>query len=89
MLLTGDLGNRVGMAQDYNNIGVELSNLGNYQEALEYHNKASAIDEDLGNRVGMAQDYNNIGNVFYSLGNYHNYQEALNTIIKLGLLMKI
>ena len=39
-----ELGNRVGMAQDYTRIGNVLSNLGNYQEALEYHNKASAID---------------------------------------------
>ena len=43
--------------------------MGNYNEALEYHNKALEIDEkDLNDRVGMAIDYNNIGTCTFEYG---------------------
>ena len=55
------LDHRVGMAKDYNNIGLVPSGMGNSQEALDYHKKALEIDEGLDDRVGMARDYANIG----------------------------
>ena len=49
--------------------------MGNYQQALDYHNKALETNEDLNDRVGMAKDYNNIGTVYFSI--MGNYQQAL------------
>ena len=51
-----------------------LRNMGNYQQALDYHNKALEIHEDLNDRVGMGRDYANIGNGLKNMG---NYQQAL------------
>jgi tetratricopeptide (TPR) repeat protein len=43
-----------GMARDYTNIGLVLSNMGNNKEALDYHKEALEIDKGLNDRVGMA-----------------------------------
>ena len=43
------------MAKDYTNIGIVLSNIGNNQEALNYHKKALEITINLNDRVGMAK----------------------------------
>ena len=49
-----DLNDRVGMARDYRNIGIGTTIIwATYSEALDYHNKALAIDENLNDRVGM------------------------------------
>ena len=45
--ISEELNDRVGMARDYTNIEAVLSNMGNYQEALVYHNKALNIFLDL------------------------------------------
>ena len=55
------------MAIDYGNIGLVLSNQGNYDQALEYHKKALAIHEQLQDKVEMAKDYRNIGSAFVSM----------------------
>ena len=49
------------MAMDYTHIGLVLSNQGIHDQALEYHEKALAIDKELNDRVGMSKDYRNIG----------------------------
>ena len=46
-----ELNDMVGMAADYNNIGIVLSNMGNSPDALTYHKKALEIDENLNDRV--------------------------------------
>ncbi len=64
------------MAQTYNNIRLVEENLGNFQKASEYHEKALEIRiQSLGiHHVDVALTYNNMGNVEESLG---NYQKAL------------
>jgi tetratricopeptide (TPR) repeat protein len=51
-------------------LGLIFEILGIYGKALEFHNKALAINEHLQDRVGMAKDYGNIGNVLHERGNY-------------------
>ena len=59
-------------------LGLILWDLGMYGKALEFHNKALAIDEKMNNRVGMAKGYMNIGNVLTYQGNYDQALEYHN-----------
>jgi tetratricopeptide (TPR) repeat protein len=52
----------------YSNIGRAYKQLGQYQKALEYHEKALAINKEIGDRNGEAAGYNNIGTIYYSIG---------------------
>ena len=76
LAINEELNDRVGLANDYSNIGNVLRNMGKYQEALDSHNKALKIHEELNNRVGLAGDYNNIGLVLDDMG---RLQEALDS----------
>ena len=51
--------------------------MGNYPQALNYHNKALEIHENLNDRVGMAIDYANIGFVLKEL---NKRKEALESV---------
>lgn len=59
-------------ARSYNNIGVVYSNLGDYDKALEHHNKALEIEKALlgENNSDTANSYNNIGAIYKDLGKY-------------------
>jgi tetratricopeptide (TPR) repeat protein len=59
-------------AMSYNNIGNVYDDLGDYDKALEYHNKALEIRKSvLGeNHPDTASSYDNIGIVYRNLGDY-------------------
>lgn len=63
-----ELGNKLGMANAYGNIGVVLRQMGQPKEALESHQKALEIHTELGNKLGMANDYGNIAIALSFLG---------------------
>ena len=48
------------MTRDYSHIGAVYRYKGLYDEALQYHKKALAIDEELNDKVGMAINYGRI-----------------------------
>ena len=73
--LEGDL------AASYNNIGVVYDCQGDYQKALEFHDKAREIEERLELEVELATSYNNIGSAYHSQG---NCQKALEFFSKGG-----
>ncbi len=65
----------------YNNIGLVYRSLAQYDQALEFHNKALEICEEVQYPEGQAKIYNNIGMVYSSIGDYaqalYNYKKAL------------
>ncbi|MBK8658484.1 MAG: tetratricopeptide repeat protein [Bacteroidetes bacterium] len=67
-----------------NSIGRIHKNLSNYPLALEYYNKALAINEQIGNKAGVAADTGNIGQVHINLSDfpraleYHTRSLAIN-----------
>ena len=63
------LDDKVGIGNDYTNIGIAYRGLGDYKKALEYYDKAESIHIDHDN-VGLGKDYTNIGIAHYGLGNY-------------------
>ena len=68
----------------YNNLGTVRLDLGDFQEAKQYYEKALNIrTEQLGsNHVGVAMCYDNLGNVHANLGHIQQakqyYENALN-----------
>ena len=54
----------------YGNLGNAFDSLGNFQKAIEYHEKHLKIAKEVGDvsREGMA--YGNLGNAYQSLGNF-------------------
>jgi class 3 adenylate cyclase len=63
-------------------------NLSDYAKALEYYQKALAINEELGNKPGIAINLGNIGNVYNHLSDYAKaleyFEKALSINEELG-----
>lgn len=63
------------------NMGIIHRNLGNYEEALKYNNRALHICREIGNKYREGRHLTNISNVYIDLGDYEKalmyYQEAL------------
>jgi tetratricopeptide (TPR) repeat protein len=58
--------NRVGLAGGYGNIGIVYRNMGNYEQALNYHNKALEIDTKLNDIVVLAKNHYNEFSVIWN-----------------------
>jgi CHAT domain-containing protein/Tfp pilus assembly protein PilF len=75
------IGDRDGVADTLNNIGVVHSNQGNYAQALENFQRSLAISEALGDKTGVSLALGNIGGVLSNQGNYaqalEHYQKSL------------
>ncbi|MBK9247042.1 MAG: tetratricopeptide repeat protein [Ignavibacteria bacterium] len=65
----------------WNIIGNVHVSLGNYDNALEFFNKALAINEEIGSKNGIAHNLGNLGNVYHNLSDYTQaltfFQKAL------------
>jgi tetratricopeptide (TPR) repeat protein len=64
------VGDQLGVAMAYNNIGEVYRAQGEYAQALEWYGKSVAITEKLGDQAGLAPTYNNIGFVYKARGEY-------------------
>ena len=88
LVIRTEIGDRVGEAADYGNLGTVFHSLGQYDKAKEYHQKALVIRTEIGDREGVAADYGNLGAVFHSLGQYDKakeyHQKALNIRTEIG-----
>jgi tetratricopeptide (TPR) repeat protein/CHAT domain-containing protein len=69
------------------NIGVLFENRGNYDEALDHHQRSLKIVEDLGDMAEIARSLHQIGNLHYLRGNYDaaldHYQRSLRILEEL------
>ena len=61
------------VAESYNNLGGVYQDLGQYNEAKEYHEKALIIKKEIfgGEHDQVAASYNKLGSVFQALGQYN------------------
>ncbi|HKL07556.1 MAG TPA: tetratricopeptide repeat protein [Bacteroidales bacterium] len=75
-------GNRLKMAQAYNNLGIVSRAMNNYPQAINYYNDAMAIYQEFNDTNSLNSVYNNLGvinehlNLFSQALNY--YQKSLN-----------
>ena len=56
------------------NLGNAFKSLGQFQEAIEYHEKRLAIAKEVGNRAGEGRAYSGLGSAYNRLG---QFQEAI------------
>lgn len=70
------LGDKMGMAQPLNNIGLTHKAQGNYARALDYFQRSFKLGTELGDKVLLGTALNNIGLVHSSQGNYVQALEA-------------
>ena len=54
----------------YCNLGNAYHSLGDFQRAIEYHEKHLSIAKDVGDKAGEGSAYGNLGNAYYSLGDF-------------------
>ena len=63
------MGDRSGEGWAYGNLGNAYQCLGNFQKAIEYHEKQLKIAKEVGDRSGEGQAYGNLGSANQRLGN--------------------
>ncbi len=64
-----ELGNKPGISDANNNIGMVYYYMGKYDKTIEFYKKSLKIDEELGSKSGVALSYNNIGSVYDGIAN--------------------
>lgn len=92
-------GDKGGMANGYNNLGVIYKNRGNFEKAIEHFRKTASLRQDLedqltdpdrkrNNTEKLGQAYNNQGNIYYQFGDYSRaieyYRKALGYFESIG-----
>ena len=72
-------------AKAYNCLGIVYDNLGDYDEALKYYNKALKIDKEVFGEEHpyTAMSYLNIGGTYYKLGEYNDALKHYNKALKI------
>ena len=63
-----------GEGSAYGNIGIAYQSLGNFKQAIKYHQKCLQMAKDLGDHAGEGRAYGNLGNAYQSLG---DFQQAI------------
>ena len=75
-----EVGDRAGEGSSYGNLGNAYYHLGDFKNAIEYHQLDLNIAKELGDRAGEGRAYGNLGNAYQSLGDfkqavkYHNQE---------------
>ena len=67
--------NRPGEGKAHCNLGIAQTSLGNFQKAIEYHEKRLKKAKEEGDRSGEGRAYGNLGNAYRSLGNFQKAEE--------------
>ena len=68
MKIAKEIGDRAGEGGAYGNLGISYRSVGDYQKAIEYHEKRLKIAKAIGDRAGEGRAYGNLGNAYQSLG---------------------
>ena len=64
MKIAKEIGDRAGEGRAYGNLGNAYHSLGDYQKAIEYHEKHLKIAKEIGDRAGEGRAYGNLGNAY-------------------------
>ena len=74
------------VAASYNNLGIVYQDLGQYNEAKEYYEKALIIKKKIfgEEHAAVATSYNNLGSVSQDLGQYNEAKEHYEKALIIG-----
>ncbi|MFB2969658.1 tetratricopeptide repeat protein [Aerosakkonema sp. BLCC-F183] len=69
-------------------LGIAYRSLGQYQEAIRFHQQSVEIAREIGHRSGEGNSLGGLGNAYHSLGQYqeaiHFYQQSLEIATEIG-----
>ena len=68
----------------YGNLGNDYQRLGNFQKAVEYHEKRLKIAKEVGDRAGEGTAYCNLGIAYQRLGNFQKAVEYHENHLKIA-----
>lgn len=71
-----------GLGVCYGMLGLNYSELGEFDKALYYHRLALAIDEKNGNQRNIAADLNNMGTIYFYHKQKQNYDSAVHYFLR-------
>ncbi len=83
--LSQELGDRVGIGFDHNNIGTTYALLGKYEEALENLFAGLKIRKEIGEKRSIINSYMNIGNGYYEMKKYPEAKQFLEDGLSLSI----
>ena len=78
LTIAKNTGDRAGEGRAYGNLGNACQCLGDFKQALEYHNQHLSIAKEVGDRAGEGRAYGNLGNACQGLGNFKQALEYHN-----------
>ena len=84
MKIAKQIGNRAGEGASYGNLGIAYDSLGDYQRAIEYHEKRLKFAKEIGDRAGEGAAYGNLGNAYNSLSEYQKAIEYHEKFLKIA-----
>ena len=70
MKIAKEIGDWAGEGKAYGNFGNAYLSLGDYQKAIEYHEKRLKIAKEVVDRAGEGRAYGNLGIAYQALGDY-------------------
>ena len=83
LTIAKELGDRAEEGGAYCNLGNAYQSLGDFKQAIKYHNQHLSIAKELGDKAGEGGAYGNLGNAYQSLGDfkqaikYHNQRLSI------------
>lgn len=83
-----ELGDSLGMANVFNNLGLAYWSKGDLERAVEYHRRSLAINEETGNKRNVAASLNNLGNVYCMKGELDDALEVYQRSLAIKMELK-
>jgi signal transduction histidine kinase/Flp pilus assembly protein TadD len=75
--LQKELGNKEGLSNIYNNLGLAYYKLGDYSQSLEYFELSLLLREELQDTINIVKNLNNLGVIAQTAGNFEKALEYL------------
>nr|XP_058971939.1 tetratricopeptide repeat protein 28-like [Pocillopora verrucosa]XP_058971940.1 tetratricopeptide repeat protein 28-like [Pocillopora verrucosa]XP_058971941.1 tetratricopeptide repeat protein 28-like [Pocillopora verrucosa] len=65
-----EVGDKAGEGRSYCNLGNAYHSLGDFERAIQYHERHLKIAKEVGDKAGEGKSYCNLGNAYHSLGDF-------------------
>ena len=83
--INGNIGDAYVNFKDFQHaLGIAYYSLGDFQKAIEYHERYLKISKQVGDRAGEGTAYCNLGVAYHSLKDFQNAIEYLERFLKIS-----
>ena len=83
-MTTTAINGNIGDAYLQHALGIACHSLGDFQKAIEYHERDLKISKELGDRTREGRAYCNLGNAYHSLGDFQKAIEYHERCLKIS-----